>query len=586
MSIFLLINFVLVVYALLEISNLKKLIGENLKSKNQGESRVVTDANIPVNLSSSPIASEKIFEKNTDGDFITKFFSWMLVNWPIKLGSLLILIGFGWLIFYAFWANWIGPIGRVFFGLILGWLVISLGWYWLKKNIDQGVVLLGLGEGIVVISTWAGSRFYEMFTSNQMLLLIWGTNIALVYISYKIRQKSLSILVLLVGLIIPFLLPETIEIGKNIFLQGYLLVLVVGVLWISLITGWSELLLFCMLGVGFFQFPYFFSSEASLYRQMNLTQVQIFKLLTLTIASIFFTTQFLLIKKEAKANKTDRWSLMILTILIVGWLNGIVTKELRGLIAAIVGTIFAFEGWILSRYLTDSKKHLLYLGGAVVILTTAVFFQFKMETLWMVLSTQALILVVVSGLVFDKATAEKIAWFYLSPTFGAVQALSNYSFGGYFDRNSTLVIYGGDFWVVVYFGITTALGGWFLVNLKKETPSNSAKLLLMTSISTFLSLFWIWFPRFVGDFSIGRAILLGIYTVIGIVLQPISDLDQDFGWLKRYGKVLVGIVIVRLLLVEVWSLELGPRILAFLSVGVVLIISNLYSRKSKVLSKK
>jgi hypothetical protein len=40
-----------------------------------------------------------------------RFFEWIKEDWLMKLGALLLLIGFGWLASYAFLHNWIGPHG-------------------------------------------------------------------------------------------------------------------------------------------------------------------------------------------------------------------------------------------------------------------------------------------------------------------------------------------------------------------------------------------------------------------------------------------------------------------------------------------
>src|SRR3989344_8076346 len=38
-----------------------------------------------------------------------RFLAWLKENWLLKLRALLLLIGFGWLVSYAFLNNWIGP---------------------------------------------------------------------------------------------------------------------------------------------------------------------------------------------------------------------------------------------------------------------------------------------------------------------------------------------------------------------------------------------------------------------------------------------------------------------------------------------
>ncbi len=56
-----------------------------------------------------------------------KFVEWLKEDWLLKLGAMLLLIGFGWLTTYAFLNNWIGPMGRIALGIIAGSLFILLG---------------------------------------------------------------------------------------------------------------------------------------------------------------------------------------------------------------------------------------------------------------------------------------------------------------------------------------------------------------------------------------------------------------------------------------------------------------------------
>ena len=55
-----------------------------------------------------------------------KFSAWMKEDLLLKFGALLLLIGFGWLTTYAFLNNWIGPMGRITLGIIVGSFFIML----------------------------------------------------------------------------------------------------------------------------------------------------------------------------------------------------------------------------------------------------------------------------------------------------------------------------------------------------------------------------------------------------------------------------------------------------------------------------
>src|SRR4051812_40446289 len=67
-----------------------------------------------------------------------RFVEWLKDNWLLKLGALLLLMGFGWLVTYAFLNNWIGPMGRIALGLSAGALILALGSWRMRAFVTQG----------------------------------------------------------------------------------------------------------------------------------------------------------------------------------------------------------------------------------------------------------------------------------------------------------------------------------------------------------------------------------------------------------------------------------------------------------------
>src|SRR3990167_3790055 len=83
------------------------------------------------------------------------FLAWISENWLLKLGALLLLIGFGWLVTYAFLNNWIGPMGRIAFGLVAGAGILALGYWRMRTFVTQGAVFVALGAAVILLTTYA-----------------------------------------------------------------------------------------------------------------------------------------------------------------------------------------------------------------------------------------------------------------------------------------------------------------------------------------------------------------------------------------------------------------------------------------------
>ena len=127
-----------------------------------------------------------------------RFIAWVKEDWLLKLGALLLLIGFGWLTTYAFLNNWIGPAGRITLGIVAGTSFLLFGWLRIKKYIHQGGVFLVLGSTVVLLTTFAAREFYDFFTPASALVLMFLSTafVALASVRYSSRALALSSLIL------------------------------------------------------------------------------------------------------------------------------------------------------------------------------------------------------------------------------------------------------------------------------------------------------------------------------------------------------------------------------------------------------
>ncbi|TSC78838.1 MAG: membrane protein [Parcubacteria group bacterium Gr01-1014_29] len=123
------------------------------------------------------------------------FVRWAEEDWLMKLGALLLLIGFGWLVRYAFLNNWIGPVGRITLGIACGVLFLAGGWWRMQRFTSQGSVFLALGSGIVLLSIFAARFLYDFFTPLSALIVMFLSVAFVALASVRFRVRSLSIMV-------------------------------------------------------------------------------------------------------------------------------------------------------------------------------------------------------------------------------------------------------------------------------------------------------------------------------------------------------------------------------------------------------
>ncbi|GIW65632.1 MAG: hypothetical protein KatS3mg094_151 [Candidatus Parcubacteria bacterium] len=92
-------------------------------------------------------------------------------------------------------------------------------------------------------------------------------------------------------------------------------------------------------------------------------------------------------------------------------------------------------------------------------------------------------------------------------------------------------------------------------------------------------LLWLSLHAGINNDNIATGIALVIYTIIGLTAYLYGTSSQTRG-LYIYGGSLIGAVVLRLLLVEVWKMQLEWRIVVFFSVG-ILLMSTVFFIKSR-----
>lgn len=281
-----------------------------------------------------------------DTDPFTKFFRWYGREWPLKTGALLIILSFVWFLSYAFLNNWIGPLGRITIGIVTGSLVMLLGNYYLFRAPTQGSILVALGSIIISLTIFAAQSIFQMFPPAMALIFFGMVIVVTSIISVVHKQQSLSILSLIIGGLVPLLIGSSEPSVFNLF--SYLVVLVVGVISIAQFRKWEILAFIALIIVLLYSFPYFFDSF--IYQSSaDVILLQVFSLIFVTIF-FFHTIASILVSKAVQ--KIVIFTAIGISILVMGWVTGLVPEEWRSIVtfsAAFIFTLTSYGVYLITR---------------------------------------------------------------------------------------------------------------------------------------------------------------------------------------------------------------------------------------------
>ena len=197
-------------------------------------------------------------------------------KWLNYIGIVAILFAATFFLKYAFDNNWVGPGARVGIGVVCGVALIVWSEWLLRRGytyFSEGIV--ALGGTVLYLSLWAGSHYYDLFSSGVSFAGMIAVTAGLVAISLRRDSQRLALLALIGG----FLTPALLSTGANheIVLFSYTALLSVAMLVLERTRRWSWLppLAFFAAQLYFFGwYSDFYSSDALI--------------LTLAFALLFF----------------------------------------------------------------------------------------------------------------------------------------------------------------------------------------------------------------------------------------------------------------------------------------------------------
>jgi len=493
-----------------------------------------------------------------------RFIGWLKEDWLLKLGALVFLFGSG-LITSGVLLVGVGPAGRITFGVVVGTLFLAFGWWRIKKYLHQGEVFLVLGSTIILLMIFAARELYDFFNPSFALTVMFLSIAFVALASVKYNSSALSLSSFILAGIAPLFtnIPEPNHIG----LFAYLLIVVLGTVWIVVLTGRRELTTVALLLIVFYSIPLFGSAE-----------VEILLLFEYAFASIFFIMNIVGILRS----KNNKLLLSLITaagngLLLLIWIMFAAQDEWKSLIIIVWMMVFMVSAFLVTKITQKTAPFYIYIGIGAMLLAAATSVELEGKTLIMAYTIESGILSLITYYIICKTQlAERLSLLLIFPIFLSFESMTSLAWRTNFLHEDFFVLF---VLTLILFGL-----GLFFWSKNKQIENKKISLinliLLVTGSLYFYILLWLSLhAEFQGN-NIAATIFLVICTSIGLIIYIKNQTSQNKK-LQIYGGLLLGGVVARLLVVDIWR----GALFAFFFIGIALLAVALLDRKKRKLTQ-
>jgi uncharacterized membrane protein len=503
----------------------------------------------------------------------SKFALWLKEDPLMKIGALIFILGFGWFISYAFANNWVGPVGRISIGIFAGLVIMVGGYVRMKKYPLQGSFFTALGAGMIMLTIFAGRSIYGFFTPEIAVGFDFIVVAFVSFASYKFNIKSLAFIAQILAFVTPLLAAGK---SDSFFLFSYLLFISLATLFLAAVTGWRDLIVSSLVFVGFYSVPFIeggiFGSQYTREATMILNFAYIFGLLYL------ISGMSAVVKKGVENFKNEIILAVLNGLFLFIWIYSVAPKDLQVYIFAFWAFLFAVSSFAAFKFSEKMAPFFAYgsVGVAFIGAATAAHLQGAPLT---IAFTVEVFLIAMNVLLFTKNTTAtaSASWLFLVPAMLSLDSISKYS-------NST-DLFSEHFFVIILMAAVLVVTGRMITTLtgkdqkNKDTSVGSGLVIVGMFYAGYLV--WSFIHNFmIGDPDMATFVSLLLFTLVGVSAYFAGLYGNDMAR-KTYGIILISIVVGRLMLIDVWNMELFGRVITFLGVGILLMSTAFLTKRKK-----
>jgi uncharacterized membrane protein len=519
-------------------------------------------------------------------------------SWLARIGVLALIIGIGFFLKFAFDNNWLGPSGRVILGIIIGLAMLGAGYWWRKRYPVLTQVLSGGGIAVLYLSIFASFAIYDLVHFYVAFAFLFLVSIASAVLALRYNSMSLAIIGILGAFIAPFVLGAfgegglaASEAGRAVQLLGYIILVDIGVLILSTFRNWRWFTLLALFG-SLIAFGVWYGEFE---RDISLATAEI----GITVIFLIFvgaTTLFHIIWRRAPQD-FDFALMLINAAAYFGISLGLMWDTYRAWMGGFVFLIALFYAAVaylaFKRQVESPRLSLFALGMALVLLTVALPIQLG-DKAWTTIAwaVEGVVLVWLSS----ALRMPQLRWYSCAVFFAMAVRLF------FFDTPVSI----GTFQPVLNerflaFAVSIAAlyaAGFLLLRESRRSGISKADATVFLIAANFFTLWLLSFEVW-DSFSnalrtaaapvkeglrsaqhLSLTAVWAFYAVIGLVI----GIAKRWRYVRLGALALLVIAIGKVFVFDVFKLELGYRIGAFVGLGILLLVSAyLYQRYSKVI---
>jgi len=173
-------------------------------------------------------------------------------NWLARIGIFAIIIGAGFFLKYAFDQNWLGPLARVILGAVGGLGMLGGGHYWRRRYPTFAQAISGGGIALLYLSVFAAFAIFNLIPFPVAAVLALVVSVASAVLALRYNSMALAIISIIGAFIAPFILAASTtgapQAAESFWLLVYVMVVDLGVLWLSSFRNWRWFTLLALVG--------------------------------------------------------------------------------------------------------------------------------------------------------------------------------------------------------------------------------------------------------------------------------------------------------------------------------------------------
>jgi len=543
-----------------ELYNVDKSSLQNMLSENVGPISA-TGTQISSMLPSEPALqnyTNQHQDKTRDA-----FSEWLQTDTLMKIGAFFLLIALGWFVSYAFMNNWIGPVGRITLGLLVGLGILVLGTIRIQTREHQGAVFLVLGSSIILLTIVAAQTVYQMFNPYLALIIVLMSVVYVAFVSVLFRRNSLAIASLIIAAIAPIFVSGGMFSAAEHYV--YLLVIVLGTLWVVYITAWRNLTLIALIITIIQTLP------------LSVTQQKEIALLWAFIFTmVFFIANIVSLIRQSgmKLTPVHGFTAVGTALYIAYWILAVAPAELQSLLLIAWALVFSSGSFIAYKSTGAQEPFYVYALASLGLIgiATAAEFEGAALTIAFTLEITAL-LVAVALLRLGNSVVATVSMLYVIPVILSLVHITSHTW--------RIGVLHQDFFVLSLLTIVFIVVGMIINETSEknnqQTKMTAGKTLIVLGSLYAMVTFWLSVHALLEQ-DIAIVVVLVVYSVIGVALYMIGHNVGNRNFIVS-GATILGFVILRVLFVDVWQMPLPGRIITFMVIGVLLISTAFIAKK-------